>query len=131
MAGDGIGSDEEDNAVQEKLLDKVRRAINKNERTITLSVGQLTTVITIPEWTGVLMLSNIKSPSLYFQVAFRCQNPYEYKDEETRMLFRKENAYVFDFAPERTLNLHDEYANNLKASYTNSTSSSRKENIRE
>lgn len=47
------------------------------------------------------------------------------------MLFRKENAYVFDFAPERTLNLHDEYANNLKASYTNSTSSSRKENIRE
>ncbi|MGX7086888.1 DEAD/DEAH box helicase family protein [Gemelliphila palaticanis] len=130
-AGDGISSYEEDNRVQEKSLDKVRRAINENERTITLSVGQLTTGITIPEWTGVLMLSNIKSPSLYFQAAFRCQNPYEYKDEETGMLFKKENAYVFDFAPERTLNLYDEYANNLKASCVSPTSSSRKENIKE
>lgn len=130
-AGDGISSDEEDDTVQEKSLDKVKRAIRENERTITLSVGQLTTGITIPEWTGVLMLSNIKSPSLYFQAAFRCQNPYEYKDEATGMLLRKENAYVFDFAPERTLNLYDEYANNLKASSSSATSSSRKENIRE
>ena len=28
---------------------------------ITLSVGQLTVGVTIPEWSGVLMLSNMKS----------------------------------------------------------------------
>lgn len=44
---------------------------------------------------------------------------------------RKENAYIFDFAPERTLILFDEFANNLKISTSNGsgTSEERKENI--
>ena len=129
-AGDGIALDS-DSKTQEKSLDKVKRAISENEMTITLSVGQLTTGVTVPQWTGVLMLSNIKSPSLYFQAAFRCQNPYEYKDETSGILLRKENAYVFDFAPERTLNLYDEYANNLKADNINKNSSKRTDSIRE
>ncbi|KAA9265754.1 Eco57I restriction-modification methylase domain-containing protein, partial [Aerococcus loyolae] len=94
-----------------KSYDKVKQAIDKYDKTITLSVGQLTTGVTIPEWTAVLMLSNIKSPSLYFQAAFRAQNPYEYNKDGK--LYRKENAYIFDFAPERTLILFDEFANNL------------------
>ncbi|MDK6371066.1 Eco57I restriction-modification methylase domain-containing protein [Aerococcus urinae] len=94
-----------------KSYDKVKQAIGDYDKTITLSVGQLTTGVTIPEWTAVLMLSNIKSPSLYFQAAFRAQNPYEYNKDGK--LYRKENAYIFDFAPERTLILFDEFANNL------------------
>ncbi|MGZ7246407.1 hypothetical protein ACXWO4_10145, partial [Streptococcus pyogenes] len=62
-AGDGRMS-EEDDKVTLKSLDLVRKAIAENDKTITLSVGQLTTGVTIPEWTGVLMLSNLKSPAL-------------------------------------------------------------------
>ncbi|WP_096551841.1 Eco57I restriction-modification methylase domain-containing protein [Ureibacillus thermosphaericus] len=134
-AGDGISIDQESNFEEErqdytkneKSFDKVKRAISENEKTITLSVGQLTTGVTIPEWSAVLMLNNIKSPSLYFQAAFRAQNPYEYvKDGK---LFRKENAYIFDFAPERTLVLFDEFANNL-SSGGSKTSEERKKKIK-
>lgn len=128
-AGDGRSIDD-DQIQNEKSLDKVRRAIKENDKTITLSVGQLTTGVTIPEWTAVLMLSNMKSPSLYMQAAFRAQNPWSYSiDGNVR---QKENAYVFDFAPERTLTIYDEFANNLSSSTTNGggTTEKRKENIR-
>ncbi|NBI42484.1 hypothetical protein GVX76_03095 [[Haemophilus] felis] len=65
----------------------------------------------MPEWTAVLMLSNIKSPALYMQAAFRAQNPWRYM--ENGELHQKQNAYVFDFAPERILMIYDEFANNL------------------
>lgn len=116
-AGDGatLHDDIEEEALDfkenEKSFNKVKKAIQENDRTITLSVGQLTTGVTIPEWTAVLMLNNIKSPSLYFQAAFRAQNPHQYVQEDR--LYRKENAYIFDFSPERTLVLYDEFANNL------------------
>lgn len=116
-AGDGaiLHDDLEEEALDfkenEKSFNKVKKAIQENDRTITLSVGQLTTGVTIPEWTAVLMLNNIKSPSLYFQAAFRAQNPHQYVQEDR--LYRKENAYIFDFSPERTLVLYDEFANNL------------------
>lgn len=134
-AGDGISVDidlnfeeeEQDYKNNEKSFDKVKRAITENEKTITLSVGQLTTGITIPEWSAVLMLSNIKSPSLYFQAAFRAQNPYEFAKEGK--LFRKENAYIFDFAPERTLLLFDEFANNLSGG-SSRTGEERKKGIK-
>ncbi|WP_248623911.1 Eco57I restriction-modification methylase domain-containing protein [Eremococcus coleocola] len=126
-AGDGeslIDSETELEQSQEvkknqKSYDKVKAAIAKYPKTITLSVGQLTTGVTIPEWTAVLMLSNIKSPALYFQAAFRAQNPYEY--EKDGQLFRKENAYIFDFAPERTLILFDEFAKNLTPGQSETT----------
>ena len=94
-----------------KSFDKVVDAIKNNEKTITLSVGQLTTGVTIPEWTAVLMLSNLKSPALYMQAAFRAQNPCLFR--EGKKLFRKENAYVFDFDPARTLTIVEEFANGL------------------
>ena len=66
-----------------KAYDKVRDAIDHHEKTITLSVGQLTTGITVPEWTAVLMLSNIKSPATNtipcFQAIMSTYKP-EYKD---------------------------------------------------
>ena len=49
------------------------------------------------------------------QAAFRAQNPYEYTDPKTKKRFQKQNAYVFDFAPERTLIIFDEFANNLNS----------------
>lgn len=112
-AGDGrdLTEESEDFVSNEKSYDKVRKAIAENEYTITLSVGQLTTGVTIPEWTAVMMLSNIASPALYMQAAFRTQNPYHY--EKNGKYYLKENAYIFDFAPDRTLVMFDEFANNL------------------
>ncbi|TDM04690.1 DEAD/DEAH box helicase family protein [Macrococcus carouselicus] len=115
-------------------LNKVKNAIKKHDKTITLSVGQLTTGITIPEWTAVLMLSNMKSPALYMQAAFRAQNPYEWtiNDGQNEIRYKKEDAYVFDFAPERTLIIFDEFANNLSTKTNNGkgTLEERKVNIK-
>ena len=58
-----------------KAYTKVKEAIKTHDKTITLSIGQLTTGVTIPEWSGVLMLSNMQSAQLYMQAAFRVQNP--------------------------------------------------------
>ena len=74
-------------------------------------MGQLTTGVTIPEWSAVLMLSNLKSPALYMQAAFRAQNPCLFHENGT--FRRKENAYVFDFDPARTLLIYEQFANDL------------------
>ena len=134
-AGDGKIDDDEEN---EKSFDKVRNAIAKAEKggegvktkTITLSVGQLTTGVTVPEWMGVLMLSNMKSPALYVQAAFRAQNPcLFYRNGKYQ---RKENAYVFDFDPARSLTVFEEYANDLYSGTTcgGGNTDSRKQNVR-
>jgi len=126
----GDGRSEDDPIVNQKSLDRVRAAIKNHSRTITLSVGQLTVGVTVPEWTAVMMLSNVKSPSLYMQAAFRAQNEWSFDiDGEKR---RKQNAYVFDFAPERTLIIYDEFANNLngKTAGGGGTTDEREDNIR-
>lgn len=112
-AGDGkdLSEEAEDFVSNEKSYDRVKTAIEENEFTITLSVGQLTTGVTIPEWSAVMMLSNISSPSLYMQAAFRSQNPYQY--ESKGKCYKKENSYIFDFAPDRTLIMLDDFANKL------------------
>ena len=114
---DGEVSDEVIDSEAKKAFDKVKKAINEHERTITLSVGQLTTGVTIPEWTAVMMLSNVKSPALYMQAAFRAQNPCEFHNNGK--VFIKENAYVFDFDPARTLDIFEQFANGL---YTDTSS---------
>ncbi len=58
------------------------------------------------------MLSNISSPALYMQAAFRAQNPHTFERGGDTVL-QKKNAYIFDFAPERTLTIFDAFANNL------------------
>lgn len=109
-AGDGKMDDADET---KKSYDKVVEAIGQYDKTITLSVGQLTTGVTIPEWTAVLMLSNVKSPALYMQAAFRAQNTCLFKNGSSYA--RKENAYVFDFDPARTLTIFEEFANDLSA----------------
>lgn len=126
-AGDGKLDDQEEN---QKSYDKVTKAIAENEKTITLSVGQLTTGVTIPEWTAVLMLSNIKSPSLYMQAAFRAQNPCLFSNNG--QYYRKENAYIFDFDPARTLTIFEEFANDLSSETSDGRGDmdKRKDNVR-
>ena len=61
----GDGKTENDMDVNERSLSRVKDAIAKFDKTITLSVGQLTTGVTIPEWTAVLILINMQSASVY------------------------------------------------------------------
>lgn len=94
VAGDGDEEEKYDIA-----LNKVRKAIKENDKTITLSCGRLTTGITVREWTAIMMLSGSSSTSVngYMQAIFRVQSPGLIEGR------RKENCYVFDFAPDRAL----------------------------
>ena len=100
VAGKG---DEEMDA--DKALHGVRDAIRRNNLvgnyTVTLSCGRLTTGVTVPEWSAVLMLSGSYSTSAanYMQTIFRVQSPGEIDGKA------KDKAYVFDFAPDRTLKM--------------------------
>lgn len=127
-AGDGKLDDSEE---AQKSFDKVKAAIEQHDKTITLSVGQLTTGVTIPEWTAVLMLSSIRSPALYMQAAFRAQNPCLFS--VGGQFLRKENAYVFDFDPARTLTIFEEFANDLSSDTSDGRgdADTRKRHIRE
>ncbi|MFP5522350.1 DEAD/DEAH box helicase family protein [Peptococcus simiae] len=126
-AGDGKLDDDE---ATEKAYDRVKKAIRDHDKTITLSVGQLTVGVTIPEWSGILMLCNLQSPASYMQAAFRVQNPCMMSRDGEK--FRKERAYVFDFDPARTLIIFDEFANNLSPDTAGGkgTGEDRKANIR-
>lgn len=95
------GSDDEES---KDALNSVRKAIKDAEDdgfTITLSCGKLTTGVTVREWTGVFMLSGSYSTSAanYLQTIFRVQSPCNKNGKI------KELAYVFDFAPDRTLKM--------------------------
>ena len=89
-------------------LNSVKNAIKKAEEldtyTITLSCGKLTTGVTVKEWTAVFMLSGSSSTSAanYLQTIFRVQSPCN----KNGMI--KDTAYVFDFAPDRTLKMVSE-----------------------
>ena len=98
VAGNG---DEEE--ASEEALSKVRNAIKEagDDYTITLSCGKLTTGVTVKEWTAVFMLAGSFSTSAanHLQTIFRVQSPCNINGRI------KENAYVFDFAPDRTLKM--------------------------
>ncbi len=132
-AGDGRSFEEEENDFKgnESSFQKVKTAIAENDKTITLSCGQLTTGVTVKEWTAVLMLTDIKTPSLYMQAAFRAQNPF--KEMRNGELYLKKSAYLFDFAPSRVLEIYDQFANGLNPKAINGeiTEKDREENIKE
>ena len=132
-AGDGRTFEEEENDFKnnEKSFERVKKAILENDKTITLSCGQLTTGVTVKEWSAVLMLSDIKSPSVYMQAAFRAQNPY--KELIKGVLRAKKSAYLFDFAPTRVLEIYDQFANGLNLKTVNGeiTEKEREDNISE
>lgn len=137
-AGDGRSLDDESSEEEaedfkknEKALARVKKAIKEHDKTITLSVGQLTTGVTVKEWSAVLMMSDVKKETLYTQAIFRAQNPYKY--EKDGKLYRKKSAYVFDFSPYRVLEIYDKLANSLseKSAIGNITESERQENVAE
>lgn len=97
VAGDG--DEDEENG---QALKMVETAIGKDPdatRTITLSCGRLTTGVSVKPWMGVLMLSGSfnTAASAYMQTIFRVQTPATINGRV------KESCYVFDFAPDRTL----------------------------
>jgi hypothetical protein len=105
-ASAGIGLD---------ALPPVRQAIGSgfDTKTITLSCGKLTTGVTVPQWSSILMLRNLKSPETYFQAAFRVQSAWAIKnpngDNPNEEEILKPVCFVFDFAPTRALRQLSEY----------------------
>lgn len=97
----GEGDKEED---YENALAKVQNAIKNHPYTITISCGRLTTGVTVPEWSAVMMLSGSASTSAsgYMQTIFRVQSVGSVNGKQ------KELAYVFDFAPDRALKVLSE-----------------------
>jgi hypothetical protein len=106
-------------------LPPVRKAIGSgfDKKTITLSCGKLTTGITVPQWSSILMLRNLKSPETYFQSAFRVQSPWSIKnpngDDPNEEEILKPICFVFDFAPTRALRQLSEYGIGLSPSEPN------------
>lgn len=96
-------------------LPPVRKAIGGgfDSKTVTLSCGKLTTGVTVPQWSSILMLRNLTSPESYFQAAFRVQSPWSIKnpngDNPNEEEVLKPVCYVFDFAPTRALRQLSEY----------------------
>ena len=98
-----------------EALPPVRTVIGSGfkTKTITLSCGKLTTGVTVPQWSSILMLRNLKSPETYFQAAFRVQSPWSIKnpngDDPNHEEVLKPVCFVFDFAPTRALRQISEY----------------------
>ncbi len=115
-ASAGIGLD---------ALPPVRKAIGSgfDTKTITLSCGKLTTGVTVPQWSSILMLRNLKSPETYFQAAFRVQSPWAIKnpngDNPNEVECLKPACFVFDFAPTRALRQLSDYGIGLSPNEPN------------
>jgi len=115
-AAAGIGLD---------ALPPVRAAIASGfkTKTITLSCGKLTTGVTVPQWSSILMLRNLRSPETYFQAAFRVQSPWSIKnpngDNRSEEEILKPVCFVFDFAPTRALRQLSEYGIGLSPNEPN------------
>ena len=105
VAGDGDPTEEENNEALSLLRSKIGNDPDRS-RTITLSCGRLTTGVSVPEWTAVLMLSGSFNTAAagYMQTIFRVQTPATINGRV------KEQCYVFDFAPDRTLKVLAETA---------------------
>lgn len=106
-------------------LPPVREAIGGGfeTKTITLSCGKLTTGVTVPQWSSILMLRNLKSPESYFQAAFRVQSPWSIRnpngDDPNEEEIIKPICFVFDFAPTRALGQLSEYGVKLSPNELN------------
>ncbi|MFH0958127.1 MAG: DEAD/DEAH box helicase family protein [Pseudomonadota bacterium] len=115
-ASAGIGLD---------ALPPLRKAVGSgfDTRTILLSCGKLTTGVTVPQWSSILMLRNLKSPETYFQAAFRVQSPWSLKnpngDNPNEEEILKPVCFVFDFAPTRALRQISEYGIGLSPNEQN------------
>ena len=112
VAGDGDQEKAYDDA-----LETVRKTIKKHPYTITISCGKLTTGVTVPEWSAVMMLAGSANTAAagYMQTIFRVQSVGSIDGKQ------KEVAYVFDFAPDRTLKVLSEVHSITKRGRTGDT----------
>ena len=118
VAGSGAG-------VGLAALPPVRMAIGNgfDTKTITLTCGKLTTGVTVPQWSSILMLRNLNSPETYFQAAFRVQSPWSIRnpngDDPNEEEILKPVCFVFDFAPTRALRQIADYGIGLNPEVSN------------
>lgn len=96
VAGEG---DHDEEKHYHNALTLVRKTIASHPNSITLSCGRLTTGVTVKEWTSVFMLSGSETTDAknYMQTIFRVQSAGKIDGKQ------KTDAYVYDFAPDRTL----------------------------
>jgi hypothetical protein len=103
--------------IAEHARNQAHRDIDHDER------GKLTTGVTVPQWSSILMLRNLKSPETYFQAAFRVQSPWSIKnpngDDASDEEILKPICFVFDFAPTRALRQLSEYGIGLSPNEPN------------
>ena len=104
VAGEGDEDQERDDALE--LVNKAIGSKPEDTYTITLSCGRLTTGVSVKAWTAVFMLAGSFSTaaSSYMQTIFRVQTPATIGGKV------KEECFVFDFAPDRTLKVIAETA---------------------
>ncbi len=104
VAGDG--DEEVDSSDALKAVEKAMGPHPEETYTITLSCGRLTTGVSVKPWTACFMLSGTYSTaaSTYMQTIFRVQTPAIIGGKQ------KEECFVFDFAPDRTLKVIAETA---------------------
>lgn len=101
VAGEGDDFEEKHYQDAKKMVEDAITDHPENTYTITLSCGRLTTGVSIKAWTAIFMLSGSASVSAqnYLQTIFRAQTPAKIGGKV------KDSCYVFDFAPDRTLNM--------------------------
>lgn len=101
VAGEGDDYEERHYQDAKKMVEDAIGEEPENTYTITLSCGRLTTGVSIKAWTAIFMLSGSASVSAqnYLQTIFRAQTPAKIGGKV------KDSCYVFDFAPDRTLNM--------------------------
>src|SRR6201987_4124963 len=79
--------------------------------------------VTVPQWSSILMLRNLKSPETDFQAAFRVQSPWAIKnpdgDDPNEEAILKPVCFVFDFAPTRALRQLSDYGIGLSPNEPN------------
>lgn len=119
VAGEGDEDRERDDALE--LVNKAIGDKPEETYTITLSCGRLTTGVSVKAWTAVFMLAGSFSTaaSSYMQTIFRVQTPATIGGKV------KEECFVFDFAPDRTLKVIAETAK-ISAKAGKTTSDDRK-----
>jgi len=102
----GAGDEEVDSRDALKLVEDAIGANPEETYSITLSCGRLTTGVSVKPWTACFMLSGSfnTAASSYMQTIFRVQTPAVIGGKQ------KEECFVFDFAPDRTLKVIAETA---------------------
>lgn len=103
--------DERTYANPEDVKKKIKECERDGVRTITLTVQQMLTGTTVPEWDTMLYFKDTSSPQEYDQAIFRIQNQYikEYSDSTGRIVKydMKPQTLLVDFDPDRMFRMQE------------------------